>query len=137
MPYSIGIYGARNTCTLVRKAGLSSSSFVSDLSTGYSGNLGFPLPEDWAFDQVKEYRLYYSGGDFGIDKNVTSGRYMGFTPLPVSYTHLPISFILRIEIGGIYQIYVFNKSIKYIIFGIFIDVYKRQTLLIVMTAIWT
>ena len=104
MPYSIGIYGARNTCTLVRKAGLSSSSFVSDLSTGYSGNLGFPLPEDWAFDQVKEYRLYYSGGDFGIDKNVTSGRYMGFTPLQDS----PFQYgaVRNPVTGEIYPIYV-------------------------------
>ena len=53
MPYSIGIYGARNTCTLVRNAGLSSSNFVSDLSTGYSGNLGFSLPEDWPLIKLK------------------------------------------------------------------------------------
>ncbi len=95
MPYSIGIYGARNTCTLVRKAGLSSSSFVSDLSTGYSGNLGFPLPEDWAFDQVKEYRLYYSGGDFGIDKKCNFwqiyGIYTiaGFSPFNTEQSEIP------------------------------------------------
>lgn len=78
MPYQIGIYGARNTCEMVRKEGLTVSSFVGDLATGYSGNLGFPLPEDWAFDQVKEYPLYYSDGSFAIDKDVTSGRYNGF-----------------------------------------------------------
>lgn len=104
MPYSIGIYGARNTCSLVRKAGLSSSSFVGDLSTGYSGNLGFPLPEDWAFDQVKEYRLYHANGDFGIDKDVTSGRYMGFIPL--SDSPFQYGAVRNPATGEIYPIYV-------------------------------
>ena len=77
-PYRIGIYGARNTCTLVGNAGWTSSSFVSDMSTGYSGNLGYPLPDDWAFDQIKEFDFDCTDGSFGVDKNVMSGRYAGF-----------------------------------------------------------
>lgn len=77
IPYKIGIYGARNTCTLVREAGLSESSFVGDMSTGYSGNKGFPLPQDWAFDQIQEYPLNTADGSINIDKNVVSGRYTG------------------------------------------------------------
>lgn len=77
--YKIGIYSARNTCTLVSQAGYSESSFVSDMSTGYSGNKGYPLPDDWAFDQIQEISSFYSSdGSFGIDKNVISGRYNGF-----------------------------------------------------------
>ncbi|AQT84720.1 spore cortex-lytic enzyme [Paenibacillus larvae subsp. larvae] len=75
--FKIGIYGSRNTCSLVKKEGYSVSSFVSDLSTGYSGNMGFPLPDDWAFDQIKEYGPS-SSVSIGIDKNVRSGRYEGF-----------------------------------------------------------
>ena len=77
--YSIGIYSARNTCTLVANAGYSESSFVSDMSTGYSGNKGYPLPDDWAFDQIQETDNFYSSdGSFAIDKDVASGRYNGF-----------------------------------------------------------
>lgn len=79
--YKIGIYGSRNTCTLVRRAGLSESSFVSDMSTGYSGNMGFRLPEDWAFDQIKEFPLTADGQVFKVDKNIVSGRYTGFSAM--------------------------------------------------------
>lgn len=75
--FQIGIYGSRNTCSLVKKEGYSVSSFVSDLSTGYSGNMGYPLPDDWAFDQIKEYGPS-SAISIGIDKSVSSGRYKGF-----------------------------------------------------------
>lgn len=80
-PYNIGIYSARNTCGIVSAQGLASSSFVSDMSTGYSGNLGYPLPSNWAFDQVLEYTLNASDGSFGVDKNAVSGRYQGFNTL--------------------------------------------------------
>jgi len=48
--YDIGIYAPRNVCSRVAAEGLSTASFVSDMSTGYSGNLGYSLPTDWAFD---------------------------------------------------------------------------------------
>ena len=38
--YSVGIYASRNVCTRVANVGYSISSFVSDMSTGFSGNLG-------------------------------------------------------------------------------------------------
>lgn len=77
--YRIGIYSARNTCKIVSDAGYSESSFVSDMSTGYSGNKGYPLPDDWAFDQIQETDSFYSSdGSFAIDKDVVSGRYNGF-----------------------------------------------------------
>ena len=76
--FRIGIYGSRNTCILVGQAGYSESSFVAGMSTGFSGNLGFPLPEDWAFDQIQgvEDDPYLS---FPFDRNVASGRYKGFS----------------------------------------------------------
>ena len=49
------------------------------MSTGYSGNKGYPLPDDWAFDQIQETDSFYSSdGSFAIDKDVVSGRYNGF-----------------------------------------------------------
>lgn len=80
-PYRVGIYGARNTCGTVWGNDLASSSFVSDMSTGYSGNLGYPLPLNWAFDQIKEYTLDAADGSFGVDKDVASGRYAGISSL--------------------------------------------------------
>jgi hypothetical protein len=40
-----------------------------------------PLPPNWAFDQVKEYPLWSADGTIDIDKDVTSGRYLGFDHL--------------------------------------------------------
>jgi len=76
--YQIGIYGSRNTCTLVKNAGYSISSFVADLSTGYSGNMGFPLPDDWAFDQINEIKDSESEFGISLDRDVKSGSYEGF-----------------------------------------------------------
>ena len=50
--YKIGIYGPRNVCTRISSAGYAFTSFVSDMSTGYSGNLGYPMPYNWTFDQI-------------------------------------------------------------------------------------
>lgn len=49
--YKVGIYGTRNVCSQVMKAGYAETCYVSDLSTGYSGNMGFKLPENWNLDQ--------------------------------------------------------------------------------------
>ncbi len=77
--YKIGIYGSRNICSIIGINNLSTSSFISDMSTGYSGNMGFPLPSDWAFDQIYEYEIIASDGTtFAVDKDVCSGRDMGF-----------------------------------------------------------
>lgn len=77
--YRIGIYGSRNTCSIICEDNLAVSSFVSDMSTGYSGNMGFPLPSNWAFDQIYEYITTASDGTkFAVDKNVASGKDQGF-----------------------------------------------------------
>lgn len=63
--YLAGVYGSRNVCTRVSDETLVVSSFVSGMSWGFSGNLGFPLPHNWAFNQIKEFR--YTGGGQTID----------------------------------------------------------------------
>lgn len=86
-PYGIGIYGSRNVCAQVLNAGLSIATFVGGLSTGYSGNLGFPLPAIWSFNQIQGVTLG-SGtpGQIDIDKDVQSGADSGqasINPTPV------------------------------------------------------
>ncbi|NRT79950.1 peptidoglycan hydrolase-like protein with peptidoglycan-binding domain [Clostridium beijerinckii] len=74
--YKIGIYAPRNVCSRVQNAGYSCSSFVCDMSTGFSGNLGYPLPKDWAFDQISTVTLH-GNADIEIDNNISSGKDQG------------------------------------------------------------
>ncbi len=63
--YHVGIYGTRNVCQHIIDNGLAVHCFVSDMSTGYSGNLGFPMADKWSFDQFIEYSI---GSDLPIDQ---------------------------------------------------------------------
>ena len=71
--YQIGVYGSRNLCTKTSKKGYTVASFVGDMSTGYSGNLGFPMPHNWAFDQFHEFTFSKNNESFGLDKDAYSG----------------------------------------------------------------
>lgn len=75
--YRIGVYGSRNICKIVCLYTDAMSSFVADMSTGYSGNLGYTMPDNWAFEQFHEYTIVESGFAFAVDKNMASGRYAG------------------------------------------------------------
>lgn len=75
--YSVGIYGPRNVCSRVAAEGLSEHSFVSDMSSGFSGNLGFKLSADWAFDQIATVTIGSGAGQIAIDKDVCSGKDIG------------------------------------------------------------
>lgn len=76
--YRTGIYGPRNVCSRVSKAGYSCSSFVGDMSTGFSGNLGYKIPDDWAFSQFANLEgnnaLGNGDGRIEIDKDAVSGK---------------------------------------------------------------
>lgn len=82
--YRVGVYGARNICTRVSNAGYAVSSFVSDMSTGYSGNLGYKLPSNWAFDQFYTTQLGSGSGYIEIDKDAYSGRDAGVSQIDSS-----------------------------------------------------
>ncbi|MFR0358429.1 glycoside hydrolase domain-containing protein [Streptomyces sediminimaris] len=75
--YRIGVYGPRNVCTRVAEAGHSTASFVSDMSSGFSGNFGYPLPPDWAYDQIVTRDIGSGDGAINIDIDVASGRDTG------------------------------------------------------------
>lgn len=76
--YKVGIYAPRYVCTKVSQLGLAKTSFVADMSTGFSCNLGFPIPSNWAFDQFYEMS-FSSSPSFAIDKDAYSGRDTGVT----------------------------------------------------------
>ncbi|MFV2018413.1 glycoside hydrolase domain-containing protein [Micromonospora sp. LOL_023] len=65
--YQFGVYGSRNVCIRVSREVGARWSMVSGMSWGYSGNLGFPLPENWSFNQIREY-AFQPG--WGLDHNV-------------------------------------------------------------------
>lgn len=72
--YKIGVYGARNSCNKVCNANYAVRSFVADMSSGYSGNLGYLMPQTWAFEQYTEKRNYtIAGHTFDIDFDMASG----------------------------------------------------------------
>lgn len=73
--YHVGVYGARNVCIQVSAAGFARWSFVSGMSWGFSGNLGYPLPPNWSYNQIKEAMFDptdygVSGEPFGLDSDV-------------------------------------------------------------------
>lgn len=76
--FKIGIYAPRLVCAQIAEAGYADYSFVADMSTGFSGNLGYPIPENWTFDQFDEFR-FSSQPDFDLDKCGYSGRDSGCT----------------------------------------------------------
>ena len=82
--YNVGIYGPRNVCTRVSNAGYAKTSYVADMSTGFSGNIGVRIPSNWAFDQF--YETIYGSGDsqINIDKVMASGQDTGVSSLTLS-----------------------------------------------------
>ena len=82
--YKTGIYGARNICSRVSALGYACSSFVGNISTGFSGNIGYSMPSNWAFNQFTDrdvagnyIKVNSADGAFEIDKNGFSGRDLG------------------------------------------------------------
>lgn len=75
--YQVGVYGPRNVCIKVSEKTSTVTSFVSGMSTGFSGNLGYPLPQNWAFDQISTIYVGSGNGAIEIDNNIKSGRDLG------------------------------------------------------------
>lgn len=85
--YNIGVYGTRNVSSRVSHAVVAVKySYVSNMSTGFSGNLGFSQPTNWAFDQFFE-------DDNGVgtlpalDRVAVSNADGGVTSLSTSVAH--------------------------------------------------
>lgn len=98
--YSVGIYASRNVCTRVSNVGYSISSFVSDMSTGFSGNLGFPIPNNWNYDQFHEIRGY--GGNWDLDKVAYSGKISGCSKVNTAKNYVSSScYPKNIDVTGL------------------------------------
>jgi len=68
--YVHGVYGSRNVCWNVTQKTFARYSFVSGMSWGFSGNLGFTLPPNWSFNQIKEFTVTNGSDSFDLDRDV-------------------------------------------------------------------
>ncbi|EFG04582.1 glycoside hydrolase domain-containing protein [Streptomyces clavuligerus] len=116
-PYRVGVYGPRNVCTRVGAAGHSSASFVSDMSSGFSGNYGYPLPPDWAYDQFVTRWVGSGDGRIEIDNNIVSGRDLGentFNPpraqRPDTALHASLHASMLVDVNKYMQSIGFSES---------------------------
>ncbi|MFI1864708.1 glycoside hydrolase domain-containing protein [Streptomyces jumonjinensis] len=75
--YNHGVYGSRNVCINVTEKTFARHSFVSGMSWAFSGNLGFPLPGNWSFNQIKEFKVTNGSDTFDLDRDVVSGTDRG------------------------------------------------------------
>ncbi|WP_237224753.1 glycoside hydrolase domain-containing protein [Rothia nasisuis] len=66
--YYHGVYGSRNVCINVTQFTYARYSYVSGMSWGFSGNLGFPLPQNWSMNQILETsNIPSKDGNFDLD----------------------------------------------------------------------
>lgn len=78
--YRVGVYGSRNPCSRLADEGLAEKSMILGMSNGYSGNLGFTMPDNWAWDQFTTTTVGTGTSAITIDKNAASGRDQGYSP---------------------------------------------------------
>lgn len=77
--FKVGIYGPRLVCTRIAEKKLAVSSFVADMSSGYSCNVGQKIPSNWNFDQFKEISNF--NGELDIDKVTFANKIQPITKL--------------------------------------------------------
>ncbi|WP_445621894.1 glycoside hydrolase domain-containing protein [Lacticaseibacillus paracasei] len=99
--FKIGIYGTRNVCNRVTAASGTNIlySYVADMSYGGSGNLGFKMPKNWAFDQFVEY----SAAGVDIDQVASSEKDQGSGTFKVDPNAVRLEFA-RTLINNAYQL---------------------------------
>lgn len=118
--YKVGIYGTRNACTQVIDKGYAETCFVSDMSTGFSGNMGFKMPKNWNFDQFNELSNIKTGNTtMDLDKVAYSEK---FPAVDKVYDTI-INYNLKIkELENLYINYKSSKNeectIRQLILGI-------------------
>ena len=67
--YIAGVYGSRNVCSRVTDEAFARYSFVSGMSWGFSGNLGFPMPRNWSFTQIQEGQFTTGSDVIDLDRD--------------------------------------------------------------------
>lgn len=70
--YKVSLYAPRNVCAQATDQIVQiTNCFVSDMSSGFSANLGYKMPRNWSFDQYNEYELQ----GIPLDKVAMSGLF--------------------------------------------------------------
>jgi peptidoglycan hydrolase-like protein with peptidoglycan-binding domain len=72
--YPHGVYGARDVCHRVSTEAFAQWTFASGITTGWTGNMAYPLPGNWAFDQISTQNIGIGAGLIEIDKCVWRQR---------------------------------------------------------------
>jgi peptidoglycan hydrolase-like protein with peptidoglycan-binding domain len=72
-----GVYGTRNVCQVILDEGKAEGAFVAGMSTGWSGNMGFPMPDQWHYNQIVEVTESLGGTSIAVDHDVVSSRARG------------------------------------------------------------
>ncbi len=86
--FSVGVYAPRYVCTYLHDAGLTDYSFVSDMSSGFMCNLGYKLPANWAFDQIKNAKIVDDDCTLEVDNDVIcASRNTSVTVIPKALTN--------------------------------------------------
>jgi peptidoglycan hydrolase-like protein with peptidoglycan-binding domain len=69
----VGVYGTRNVCQILIDEGLATGAFVAGASYKFSGNMGFPMPSQWHYNQIStDLPLPNGSPDQKLDKVVVS-----------------------------------------------------------------
>ena len=92
--YKIGVYGTRNVCHKLRNQLGINKFFVSDASYGFSGNLGYIMPDGWCFDQFKtDITIGSDDGKVSIDKVAVSNRDKGIEYTKTDMLNVIMDFV--------------------------------------------
>ena len=59
------------------------------MSTGFSGNLGYPLPNDWEIDQISTKTIGYDDGMIEIDNNICRYDSIGVSSINSHFDEFP------------------------------------------------
>lgn len=70
--FNAGVYGTRNVCQNVIDNNLASTAFVAGMSWGWSGNMGYRMPDRWSYNQIAGDSLDCNETSIPIDKVVVS-----------------------------------------------------------------
>ena len=82
---------------------------VSGMSTGFSGNLGYPLPSNWAFDQISTITIGSGSGQIQIDNNIKSGKDKGQSSVGGTLSSINSEFFKQMQ--SIYELALrFNEN---------------------------
>lgn len=72
--YKVGVYGTRNVCSTMIALSKAQATFVAGMSTGCSGNMGFPMPNPWQYNQIEETTGTFAGVNFAVEHDAVSAN---------------------------------------------------------------